>query len=314
MITPRGRCETRPSTGSRAARARRPPRCDDGTPCPRTPRFLTLADVAEVLNTSSAQVYALVRRGELPAIKIGGRGQWRVESAQLEEFIQRMYSETRTFVDEHPFVDAEPERSGPATSRRQGSRSHVRTDLGTSNSVERALLADLAVEGERQGRALLAVAEDGELHLLAGLVGADRDDQRDAVGDPGAVDLGDDVALLEPAVVGGGVRARPSRPRRRRRRTRRSSPSPRSPGSAPRRSRRIWSAVILTCSIGIAKPTPMLPDSPPTDPPVVAIAEFTPDHLGAQVDQRAAGVAGVDRGVGLDGVDVRRVVARSRRW
>ncbi|MBZ5740114.1 helix-turn-helix domain-containing protein [Nocardioides mangrovi] len=72
-----------------------------------TPRFLTLADVAEVLNTSSAQVYALVRRGELPAIKIGGRGQWRVESTQLEDFIQRMYAETKTFVDEHPFVDAE---------------------------------------------------------------------------------------------------------------------------------------------------------------------------------------------------------------
>jgi excisionase family DNA binding protein len=72
-----------------------------------TPRFLTLADVAEVLNTSSAQVYALVRRGELPAIKIGGRGQWRVESAQLEEFIQRMYAETKTFVDQHPYEDAD---------------------------------------------------------------------------------------------------------------------------------------------------------------------------------------------------------------
>ena len=71
------------------------------------PRFLTLADVAEVLNTSSAQVYALVRRGELPGIKLGGRGQWRVERVQLEEFIQRMYAQTRTFVDEHPFVEAE---------------------------------------------------------------------------------------------------------------------------------------------------------------------------------------------------------------
>jgi excisionase family DNA binding protein len=75
------------------------------------PRFLTLADVAETLNTSSAQVYALVRRGDLPAIKIGGRGQWRVERVQLEEFIQRMYAETRTFVDEHPFVESD---SGPA--------------------------------------------------------------------------------------------------------------------------------------------------------------------------------------------------------
>ena len=56
---------------------------------PSAPRFLTLADVAEVLSTSSAQVYALVRRGELPAIKIGGRGQWRVESTQLEAYIER---------------------------------------------------------------------------------------------------------------------------------------------------------------------------------------------------------------------------------
>ena len=70
-------------------------------------RFLTLADVAEVLNTSSAQVYALVRRGDLPAIKIGGRGQWRVEATQLEEFIARMYKETEAFVAEHPYVEAE---------------------------------------------------------------------------------------------------------------------------------------------------------------------------------------------------------------
>lgn len=72
-----------------------------------TPRFLTLSDVAEILNTSSAQVYALVRRGELPAIKIGGRGQWRVESEQLEAYIQRMYDVTREFVDQHPFTESE---------------------------------------------------------------------------------------------------------------------------------------------------------------------------------------------------------------
>jgi excisionase family DNA binding protein len=72
-----------------------------------SPRFLTLADVAEVLSTSSAQVYALVRRGELPAIKIGGRGQWRVESSQLEAYIERMYDEARAFVDAHPFTEAD---------------------------------------------------------------------------------------------------------------------------------------------------------------------------------------------------------------
>jgi excisionase family DNA binding protein len=71
------------------------------------PRFLTLTDVAEVLNTSSAQVYALVRREELKAIKIGGRGQWRVEATELEAYIQRAYADTKTFIDEHPFEDAD---------------------------------------------------------------------------------------------------------------------------------------------------------------------------------------------------------------
>lgn len=59
------------------------------------PRFLTLADVTEVLNISSPQAYALVRSGELPAIQIGGRGVWRVEASELEAYIERMYAQTR---------------------------------------------------------------------------------------------------------------------------------------------------------------------------------------------------------------------------
>ena len=70
-------------------------------------RFLTLADVADVLNTSSAQVYALVRRGELPAIKIGGRGQWRVERSRLEDYIAEQYRQAEQYVAEHPFVDTD---------------------------------------------------------------------------------------------------------------------------------------------------------------------------------------------------------------
>ena len=61
-------------------------------------RFLTLADVAEILNISGSQTYALVRSGELEAIKIGGRGQWRVERDRLEDYISRMYDQTREFV------------------------------------------------------------------------------------------------------------------------------------------------------------------------------------------------------------------------
>lgn len=62
-------------------------------------RFLTLADVAETLNVSASQAYALVRSGELPAIKVGGRGQWRIEASVLEEFIARMYAQTRAQVE-----------------------------------------------------------------------------------------------------------------------------------------------------------------------------------------------------------------------
>ncbi len=58
-------------------------------------RFLTLADVMEILNISAPQAYALVRSGDLPAIQIGGRQQWRVEATELEAYIQRMYAQTR---------------------------------------------------------------------------------------------------------------------------------------------------------------------------------------------------------------------------
>ena len=62
-------------------------------------RFMTLADVAETLNISSAQAYALVRSGELRAIKVGGRGQWRVETTELEAYIQRAYQQTAELLD-----------------------------------------------------------------------------------------------------------------------------------------------------------------------------------------------------------------------
>lgn len=63
-------------------------------------RFLTLADVAETLNISSAQTYALVRSGQLRAIKVGGRGQWRVETTELEAYIQRAYEQTAALLAE----------------------------------------------------------------------------------------------------------------------------------------------------------------------------------------------------------------------
>lgn len=58
-------------------------------------RFLTIADTAEVLNVSVSHAYSLVRSGELPAIRIGSRGQWRIEKSVLESYIEAKYEEVR---------------------------------------------------------------------------------------------------------------------------------------------------------------------------------------------------------------------------
>jgi excisionase family DNA binding protein len=78
-----------------------------------TPRFLTLDDVAEILAVSWSQAYALVRRKELIAIQIGGRGQWRVEVDELERFIQQKYAEAR--------AGAVPDATAPAADGSPGS-------------------------------------------------------------------------------------------------------------------------------------------------------------------------------------------------
>ena len=65
-------------------------------------RFLTLEDVATYLNVSVPQAYSLVRSGRLPAIKIGGRGVWRVDREQLEAYIERLHRETQEWAKQHP--------------------------------------------------------------------------------------------------------------------------------------------------------------------------------------------------------------------
>ena len=68
-------------------------------------RFLTMQDVADELATTVSQIYHMVRSGELPAIKIGGRGQWRIERTKLEEYIAQKYDDTAEFVRTNPLID-----------------------------------------------------------------------------------------------------------------------------------------------------------------------------------------------------------------
>lgn len=72
------------------------------------PAFLTLDDVATYLNVSVPQVYALVRSRELPAIKIGGRGVWRVGKKQLDEYVERLMKETDEWAKSHPLNPRDP--------------------------------------------------------------------------------------------------------------------------------------------------------------------------------------------------------------
>jgi excisionase family DNA binding protein len=65
-------------------------------------RYLKLEDVATYLSVSVPQVYALVRSGELPAIKIGGRGVWRVDRRKLDDFLENLEERTAEWAKAHP--------------------------------------------------------------------------------------------------------------------------------------------------------------------------------------------------------------------
>lgn len=57
------------------------------------PKFVLLEYVMEELSISRSQAYALVRSGELRAIRVGGRGQWRIDLVEFEAFIKQKYAE-----------------------------------------------------------------------------------------------------------------------------------------------------------------------------------------------------------------------------
>ena len=75
-------------------------------------RFLTLIDVAEELNVSVSQARALVKSGALPAIRVGGRGQYRIERSQIEAYISRGYAEQGWFRSDRQLADDDARPSG----------------------------------------------------------------------------------------------------------------------------------------------------------------------------------------------------------
>ncbi len=55
-----------------------------------TKRFLTPQEVAELLRVSSAAIHRLLRRGDLPAVRVGRA--WRVEDVELQRWLRRRQS------------------------------------------------------------------------------------------------------------------------------------------------------------------------------------------------------------------------------
>lgn len=64
-------------------------------------RFLSLADITEILQVPMSTVRALVRSGEIRAIQVGGKGTWRVEREEFEAYIQRCYEQTDARIAEN---------------------------------------------------------------------------------------------------------------------------------------------------------------------------------------------------------------------
>jgi excisionase family DNA binding protein len=64
-----------------------------------SPRFIDVDAVAKELAISRAQVYSLLRGGDLPAIQVGPKRVWRIERAKLEEYIERQYQATREAIE-----------------------------------------------------------------------------------------------------------------------------------------------------------------------------------------------------------------------
>ena len=107
MLVPQGR------TREDAAMPRK--KDEDQAPPALAPRYLKLDDVANYLSVSVPQVYSLVRAGELPAIKIGGRGVWRVDRNKLDVYLEKLEEET-AWVGQGP--PTQPSRQGRPRRRR----------------------------------------------------------------------------------------------------------------------------------------------------------------------------------------------------
>ncbi|AOT05920.1 hypothetical protein ASPU41_20950 (plasmid) [Arthrobacter sp. U41] len=62
-------------------------------------RMLTLAQVKEILNVGMATVYALLASQGLRGVQLGGRRVWRVSEADVADYLERAYAQTKARIE-----------------------------------------------------------------------------------------------------------------------------------------------------------------------------------------------------------------------
>lgn len=60
-------------------------------PSPLDSPLVSVSTAAEILAVSVSHIYALIRSGELPALRVGRRGPWRINTATLANFVSHRY-------------------------------------------------------------------------------------------------------------------------------------------------------------------------------------------------------------------------------
>lgn len=72
---------------------------------PSQRRFLTIEQAAEELNVKQSLIRGLIKTGELRAIQIGGRGQWRIGRQDIEDYVTEAYRRTEGRIATGELID-----------------------------------------------------------------------------------------------------------------------------------------------------------------------------------------------------------------
>ncbi len=122
-------------------------------------RLMTLKETAAYLNLSQAEVYSLARSGELPAVKIGARGSWRVDRRRLETFLDGLHEATDRWVSANR-LDPSVSSSNEATSDELLTAAEAAEVIGvTRQNISYLVRTDQLRAFKRKGRWMIFAAD-----------------------------------------------------------------------------------------------------------------------------------------------------------